>query len=43
VKNYLLRDVEDDFWRLVKIRAAQKEESVRDMILRLLKRETQSK
>lgn len=43
MKDYLLRDVEDELWRLVKMRAAEKEESVRDMILRLLRREVKPK
>lgn len=34
---YLLRDVPDDLWRKVKSTAALKGESIRDVLLRLLK------
>jgi hypothetical protein len=35
--DYLLRDVPDDLWRKVKAAAALKGESVRDVLLRLLR------
>lgn len=33
---YLLRDVADDLWKRVKVRAARDEISIREVILRLL-------
>jgi hypothetical protein len=34
---YLLRDIPPDFWRKVKVKAALRGESIRDVILRLLR------
>lgn len=33
---YLLRDVADDLWKRVKVRAARDEMSIRDVLIRLL-------
>jgi plasmid stability protein len=33
---YLLRDVADDLWKRVKVRAAREELSIREVILQLL-------
>jgi plasmid stability protein len=33
---YLLRDVADDLWKRVKVRAARDEMSIREVILKLL-------
>lgn len=41
--DYLLRDVPDDLWRQVKATAALKGESIRDVLLRLLRAYTKPK